>query len=67
MKIKIAAWILVAGFVAGFAGGWAKITHQAYANNLVTASTILQICGIILLAVFVLQHPVVKEFLKRSK
>jgi len=63
MKIKFSIWILVIGYAFDFIGGWMKITHQAPADLTLTMA-VLKVIGLILLAIFFLSHPKVREFLQ---
>jgi glucan phosphoethanolaminetransferase (alkaline phosphatase superfamily) len=63
MRIKLSIWIVVIGFMIGLIGVWMKITHQLFADFVLGASALLKLLGVLLLAIFLLRHPKVKEFL----
>jgi hypothetical protein len=67
MKIRSAIIILALGYVLGFIGAWFKITHQAPADLTLAVSAFLKAIGVILLTVFLLAHPKIKEFLDYDK
>jgi hypothetical protein len=67
MKIKLSIWILVVGFMIGFIGSWMKITHQFFADFVLGISALLKLLGLLLLAIFLFQHPKIKQFLSHDR
>jgi hypothetical protein len=63
MKVKNALIILLIGFCIGTVGGVMKIFHFAGADTLMAAGLVLQVTGVLLFLLKLLQHPKGKSFL----
>lgn len=65
MKTKHALAVLFLGFALTIIGAWAKITHQLWANFMMTLSTAVEVIGVLLLVYKLITHPKLKDFLNQ--
>lgn len=54
MKNKHIIALIIIGIILWLVGAWAKITHQSYANTLITVSHFIMIAGCVVLLIKVL-------------
>lgn len=54
MKYKYLIVVFIAGYILKFFGTWAKITHQSYANTLISIAFIILIASSLLILIKVL-------------